>query len=113
MHIRRTVVLLLSYVAAPEDGAVEALSAEERDREKRGGLIRMISALNANAVDRAHPDRPLLRLAKIATDVEGIAWQQAAVTAELNLPPFRGRKPRTPKTSTPSEPTAPVPTPAP
>jgi hypothetical protein len=78
-----------------------------------GGLGRLISALNANAADLAHLAGARLRLAKIATDVEGIAQQQAAFTAEFGLQPFRGRKPRTPKSSTPSEPTAPVPTPAP
>ena len=73
-------------------------------------LIRLISALNANAADRAHPDKPCLRLAKIVTDVEGNTRQQAAVAAEVSLQPFRGWKLRTP---TPSEPTAPVSTPAP
>jgi hypothetical protein len=77
------------------------------------GLIRLFPALNANAADRTHPEGPRLRLAKIAMDVEGNARQQAAVTAELNLQPFHGLKPRTSQSSTPSEPTAPVPTPAP
>ncbi|HSS48692.1 MAG TPA: hypothetical protein VLX28_07080 [Thermoanaerobaculia bacterium] len=43
-----------------------------------GGLGRLISALNANAADLTHLDEALLRLAKIATDVEGIAQQQTA-----------------------------------
>jgi hypothetical protein len=77
------------------------------------GLILLISALNANAGGLAYLGGPRLRLAKIATDIEGIAYQQTAVTAELGLQPFRVRKLRTPKSSTPSEPTAPVPTPAP
>jgi hypothetical protein len=63
-----------------------------------GGLGRLISALNANAVDLPYLDGARPRLAKIATDMAG---------------PFRGRKPQTPKTSTPSEPTAPAPTLAP
>jgi hypothetical protein len=67
-----------------------------------GGLGRLNSALNANAADLTHLDGARLRLAKIATDVDGIAQQQAG-----------GRKPRTPKTSTPSEPTAPAPIPVP
>lgn len=63
-----------------------------------GGLGRLVSALNANTADLAPLDGARLRLAKIATDIEG---------------PFRGRKARTPKTSTPSEPTTPTPIPAP
>ena len=117
-----------------------------------GGLIRLISALNANAAELAHLDGARLRLAKLATDLEGITQQQAALTAskqeaskqlqkllvegqrlasgmtkflqehygtrseklaEFGLQPFRGRKPRTPKSPPPSESTAPVPTPAP
>ncbi len=62
-----------------------------------GGLGRLISALNATAADLAHLDGARLPLAKIALDVEGA---------------FRGRKPRTPKTSTLSEPTTPAPMPA-
>ena len=116
-----------------------------------GGLIRLSSALNANAADLVHLDGARLRLAKIATDIEGITQQQAALTAskqdaskqlqkllvegqrlasgmtkflqehygtrseklaEFGLQPFRGRKPRVPKTPPPSE-TPPVPTPAP
>jgi hypothetical protein len=101
-----------------------------------GRLIRLISALNANAADLDHLAGGRLHLAKIATDVERITQQQAALTvskqeaskqlqkllvegqrseklAELGMQPFRGRKARTPKTSTTSEPTAPAPTPAP
>jgi hypothetical protein len=117
-----------------------------------GGLGRFSSALTANAADLAHLDGARLHLAKIVTDAEGIAQQQAALTAskqeaskqlqkllvegqrvasgmtkflqehygtrseklaELGLQPFRGRKPRTPKSPPPSEPTTPAPTPAP
>jgi len=46
-----------------------------------GGMIRLISALNANAENLAHLDGARLRLAKIAMDVEGITRQQAAFTA--------------------------------
>jgi hypothetical protein len=62
-----------------------------------GGLGRLISALNANAADLARLDATHLRSEKLAG---------------LGLQPFRGRKPRTPKSSTPSEPTAPAPIPA-
>jgi hypothetical protein len=117
-----------------------------------GGLGRLSSALTANAAELAHLDGARLRLAKIVTDVEGIAQQQAAFTAskqeaskqlqkllvegqrlasgmtkflqehygtrseklaEFGLQPFRGRKPRTPKSPTPSGPPPPAPTPAP
>jgi len=50
-----------------------------------GGPGRLISALNANAADLAHPDGPRLLLAKVVTDVEGIARQQAAFAAKLSL----------------------------
>lgn len=59
-----------------------------------GGLGRLISALNVNAADLAHPNGARPPLAKIAPDVEET---------------FRSRKPRTPKSSTPSEPTTPAP----
>jgi len=50
-----------------------------------GGPGRLISALNANAADLAHPDGPRLLLAKVVTDIEGIARQQAAFAAKLGL----------------------------
>jgi hypothetical protein len=46
-----------------------------------GGLGRLSSALTANATDLAHLDGARLRLVKIVTDVEGLARQQAALTA--------------------------------
>jgi len=42
-----------------------------------GGLIRLSPALNANAADLDHPEGAHLRPAKIVTDVERIAPQQA------------------------------------
>jgi hypothetical protein len=117
-----------------------------------GELGRLSTALNANAAELVHLDGARLRLAKIVTDVDGIAQQQATLTAskqdaskqlqkllvegqrlasgmtkflqefygtrseklaEFGLQPFRGRKPRTPKSPPPSEPATPVPTPAP
>ena len=44
-------------------------------------LGRLSAALGANAADLAHLDGARLRLAKIVGDVEGIAQQQAALTA--------------------------------
>ncbi len=46
-----------------------------------GSLGRLSTALGANAVDLAHLDGARLRLAKIVDDVEGLAQQQAALTA--------------------------------
>jgi len=46
-----------------------------------GMLGRLSAALGANAADLAHLDGARLRLAKIVGDVEGIAQQQAALTA--------------------------------
>jgi hypothetical protein len=46
-----------------------------------GLLGRLSSALTANAAELAHLDGARLRLAKIVTDAEGIAQQQAALTA--------------------------------
>ena len=46
-----------------------------------GSLGRLSSALGANAADLAHLDGTRLRLAKIVSDIEGIAQQQAALTA--------------------------------
>jgi hypothetical protein len=48
-----------------------------------GGLIRLITALNANAADPAHLDGARLRLAKIATDIEGFTQQETALTASM------------------------------
>ncbi|HEV7509604.1 MAG TPA: hypothetical protein VGS07_32320 [Thermoanaerobaculia bacterium] len=89
-----------------------------------GGLGWLSFTLTANAADLAPLDGVRLRPAKIVTDVEGTAQQQAAFTAGkqeasrqgmarfLQEQSFRGRKPRSPKSSTPSEPAAPAPTPA-
>jgi hypothetical protein len=115
-----------------KDGAVEALRAERRRAmgfgatysAVMGGLGWLSFTLTANAADLAPLDGARLRLAKIVTDLEGTAQQQAAFTASeqessrqgmtrfLQEQPFRGRKPRSPKSSTPSEPAAPAPTPA-
>ncbi len=46
-----------------------------------GMLGRLSAALGANAADLAHLDGARLRLAKIVGDVEGLAQQQAALTA--------------------------------
>jgi hypothetical protein len=72
-----------------------------------GGLGRWIPALNANAANLAHLDGARLRLAKIATDVEGIAHQQTAFAAEFGLQPSRSRQPRAHRSgSDPALPTA-------
>jgi hypothetical protein len=46
-----------------------------------GRLGRLSSALNANAADLVHLEGARLHLEKIVTDVDGIAQQQAALTA--------------------------------
>ena len=54
---------------------------EKTNSGAMGTLGRLSAALAANAADLAHLDGPRLRLAKIVTDIDGIAQQQAALTA--------------------------------
>ncbi|HSS51935.1 MAG TPA: hypothetical protein VLX28_23590 [Thermoanaerobaculia bacterium] len=63
-----------------------------------GGLVRFVLALNANAAPKLFRERYGNRSEKLAG---------------LGLQPFSDWKLRSSKSSTPSEPTAPVPTPAP
>lgn len=73
-----------------------------------GGLIRLISALNANAADLAPLDGARLHLAKIVVDLERVARQQTAFTASKQEV---SQQLWTPKSPPPSEPAVAAPAP--
>jgi hypothetical protein len=74
-----------------------------------GWLGWLSAALNANASDLEAGRRLASGMPKLLQEHYGIRSEKLA---ELGLQPFRGRKPQTPKSPTPSEPAAPGPDPA-